>query len=212
MAVAEIQPAIPQPYYAAGRPPVHSFDPTPQTFEVPDESLMEALQAGEPEALDLLYRRHGRLAFALALRITGDESAAEDVVQDAFLAVWRHAASYRPERGAVKTWLAGIVHHRAIDRLRGRTPTAALEAVEQLPPGRQLPDVADQALRNVSGERVRRALGALPAEQREVIALAYFGGWTQVEIARRAGVPVGTVKGRMRLGLEKLRRQLAATA
>jgi RNA polymerase sigma-70 factor (ECF subfamily) len=210
MAGAEMQPTIPHPYYTAGRPPVHAFDPSPRTLEVPDESLMEALQAREPEALDLLYRRYGRLAFALALRITGDESAAEDVVQDAFLSVWRHAASYQPERGAVKTWLTGIVHHRAIDRVRGRTPTSALEDVELLPAGRQIPDVADQALSNVSGEQVRRALGTLPAEQREVITLAYFGGWTHVEIARRAGVPVGTVKGRMRLGLEKLRRQLAA--
>ncbi len=176
-----------------------------------DEALLGALP-DRLEAMDALYYRHAGPALGLAVRMLGDLQAAEDVVQDAFVALWRNACRYQPERGTVRSWLMGIVHHRAIDRLRGRAPTADLDDLERLPAGRQLPDVADQALRNVAGEQVRRALGTLPKEQREAIALAYFGGWTHVEIARRAGVPVGTVKGRMRLGLEKLRRQLAPTA
>ena len=170
-----------------------------------DEELLAALGRGEAGALEALYDRHHRLALALARRMLADEQAAEDVVQDVFLAVWRRAADYRPERGAVKTWLLAMVHHRAIDRLRQRQSARAGGEVDDTLEDRRVAPVWQQAFEQLRGEQISAALAALPDEQRETIELAYFGGKSQSEIAELLGVPFGTVKGRCRLALEKLR-------
>ncbi|HVR88011.1 MAG TPA: sigma-70 family RNA polymerase sigma factor [Candidatus Limnocylindria bacterium] len=175
-----------------------------------DDALMAALAAHELTALATLYDRYGRLAYALAYRILGESEGAEDVVHDAFISAWRGAASYRQERGKPRGWLLSIVHHRAVDILRRKTAfrPAPLEAAEQRPAD---DDTAAMAERNVEQQTVRQALQALPEAQRRTIELAYFGGYTHVELAELMGVPLGTVKGRMRIGLQKMRRALEGT-
>jgi RNA polymerase sigma-70 factor (ECF subfamily) len=172
-----------------------------------DEALMSALAGRDLSALAGLYDRYGRVAYALAYRILGEPEAAEDVVHDGFISAWRGAASYRPERGNVRGWLLSIVHHRAVDVLRRKTTfrPAPLEAAEHRAAD---DDTAEEATRNVEHASVRAALEALPPAQRRTIELAYFGGYTHVELAQLMGVPLGTVKGRMRIGLQKLRRAL----
>jgi RNA polymerase sigma-70 factor (ECF subfamily) len=174
---------------------------------------MKRLATGDLGALDELYEQYGAMAFSIAYRITGDRSAAEDVVQDAFLGAWRNAARYVDSRGTVRTWLLSIVHHRAIDTIRRRRPTVELPDSEaSLPDTLTLPDTwADVALR-LDREAVQGALTSISDVQREAIELAYFGGLTQTEIAERTGVPLGTVKGRLRLGLQGLRAALLPMA
>jgi RNA polymerase sigma-70 factor, ECF subfamily len=170
-----------------------------------DEQLLAAVGRREPGALEVLYDRHHGLALGLARRILRDTEAAEDAVQEVFLAVWRQAERYRPERGAVKTWLLAMVHHRAIDRLRRRaTAGPAAELSEEMEDRHSAP-IWQQVLQQIQGEQIGAALASLPPEQRETIELAYFGGKSQSEIAALLGVPLGTVKGRTRLALEKLR-------
>jgi RNA polymerase sigma-70 factor (ECF subfamily) len=175
-----------------------------------DAQLVAAMAGRDEDALALLYDRHAAAAYGLALRILWDASAAEDVVQEAFLALWRDASRYHPERGAVRAWLLGIVRHRAIDQLRGpqrRTGRPlSLDLMETPAPAPD--DPAAEALRSIDGATVRAALDALPSEQRAVVELAYFGGLSHGEIAGRTGVPLGTVKGRMRLAVERLRKAL----
>ena len=168
---------------------------------------MVSLAERDLTALATLYDRYGRLAYALAYRILGESAAAEDVVQDAYISAWRGAASYRRERGNPRGWLLSIVHHRAVDVLRRKTAfrTAPLELAEQRAADE---DTAVMAERNVEQQTVRLALQALPDAQRRTIELAYFGGYTHVELAELMGVPLGTVKGRMRIGLQKMRRAL----
>ena len=175
-----------------------------------DDQLMVALAGRDLTALATLYDRYGRLAYALAYRILGESEAAEDVVHDAFISAWRGAASYRRERGNARGWILSIVHHRAVDILRRKTAfrPAPLEAAEQRPADE---DTAAMAERNVEQQTVRRALETLPEAQRRTIELAYFGGYTHVELAALMGVPLGTVKGRMRIGLQKMRRALEGT-
>lgn len=177
--------------------------------ERPDADLIEALAARDLTALSELYDRHGRIAYTLAYRILGEAEAAEDVVQDAFLAAWRGSATFRRERGNARSWLLSIVHHRAVDLLRRRTAfrPAPLEAADNTPSDL---DTADEAARNLERGTVRAALQTLPDAQRRTIELAYFGGYTQSELAQLMGVPLGTVKGRMRIGLQKMRRVLGA--
>ncbi len=177
----------------------------------PDEQVIAALAARDLAALAALYDRYGRIGYALAYRILGESEGAEDVVHDAFLAAWRGAPGYRRDRGNVRGWLLSIVHHRAIDVLRRKTAfrPAPLEAAEDRP---DEADTAGEAVRNLERAGVREALVALPAAQRKTIELAYFGGYTQVELAEIMGVPLGTVKGRMRIGLQKMRRALEAGA
>ena len=172
-----------------------------------DDVLMVSLAERDLTALATLYDRYGRLAYALAYRILGESAAAEDVVQDAYISAWRGAASYRRERGNPRGWLLSIVHHRAVDVLRRKTAfrSAPLELAEQRAADE---DTAVMAERNVEQQTVRLALQALPDAQRRTIELAYFGGYTHVELAELMGVPLGTVKGRMRIGLQKMRRAL----
>ena len=172
-----------------------------------DDSLIAALAGRDLTALATLYDRYSRIAYALAYRILGEPEAAEDVVHDGFISAWRGATSYRSERGNVRGWLLSIVHHRAVDVLRRKTTfrPAPLEIAEHRPAD---DDTAEEATRNVEHATVRAALEALPQAQRRTIELAYFGGYTHVELAQIMGVPLGTVKGRMRIGLAKLRRAL----
>lgn len=172
-----------------------------------DDALITALAGRDLTALATLYDRYGRMAYALAYRILGEPEAAEDVVHDGFISAWRGATSFRSDRGNVRGWLLSIVHHRAVDVLRRKTTfrPAPLEAAEHRAAD---DDTAEEATRNVEHASVRAALQALPPAQRRTIELAYFGGYTHVELAELMGVPLGTVKGRMRIGLQKLRRAL----
>jgi RNA polymerase sigma-70 factor (ECF subfamily) len=175
-----------------------------------DDALLSSLAGRDLSALAVLYDRYGRLAYSLAYRILGESEAAEDVVQDAFLSAWRGAASYRRDRGNPRAWLLSIVHHRAVDILRRKTTfrPAPLEIAESQPAEE---DTALAAEQNVQHRSVREALEALPQAQRRTIELAYFGGYTHVELSELMGVPLGTVKGRMRIGLQKMRRALERT-
>jgi RNA polymerase sigma-70 factor (ECF subfamily) len=177
-----------------------------------DEDLMPLMARKDAAAFEVYYDRHGGAAYSLAHRIVGDPQAAEDVTQEAFLSIWRSGARYDPMRGSVRAWTLGIVRNRAIDALRregGRAPKLDLDdeaALER----KAAPERTDaEALRRETARQVRGALGALPTEQSQVIELAYFGGFTHSEIAKMLGMPLGTVKGRMRLGLEKIRARFA---
>ena len=173
---------------------------------------MPLLAEKDVEAFEVFYDRHGGAAFSLAYRIVGDRSSAEDVTQEAFLSIWRSGARFDRARGSVRAWTLGIVRNRAIDALRrqsGKAPKLTFDdeaALEQRPS----PDLTDeQALDRDSARQLRGALGELPSEQSKVIELAYFGGFSHSEIAEMLSMPLGTVKGRMRLGIEKIRMQLA---
>ena len=180
-----------------------------------DEDLMPLVARKDPNAFEVFYDRHGGAAYSLAHRIVGDPAAAEDVTQEAFLSMWRSKARYDPTRGSVRAWALGIVRNRAIDALRkggGRAPKLNLDDDAALD-RTEAPERTDaEALRRETARQVRGALGALPSEQSQVIELAYFGGFTHSEIARMLGTPIGTVKGRMRLGLEKMRALFAEGA
>jgi len=175
-----------------------------------DEDLMQLVQRGQAPAFDLIYERHAQAAFSLAYRIAGTRNLAEDVVQEAFLSIWRAGGRYERARGSVRTWVLGIVHHRAIDALRRsavhETRRASDEGIAERLEGGVRTDV--EAARHEEAETVRAAIEQLPADQSRVIELAYFGGFTHTEIAELLDAPVGTIKGRMRLGLMKLRSAL----
>jgi RNA polymerase sigma-70 factor (ECF subfamily) len=176
-----------------------------------DRATMERLASGDLGALDGLYEQYGAMAFSIAYRITGDRTAAEDVVQEAFLGAWRNAGRYVDARGTVRTWLLSIVHHRAIDAVRRRRPASELPETDAgLPQALTLPDTWAEVSDRLDRDDVLAALATLSDVQREAIELAYFGGLTQTEIAERTGVPLGTVKGRMRLGLSALRAAMMA--
>ena len=175
-----------------------------------DEDLMQLVRRGEADAFAAVYERHSSAAFSLAYRMCGTRAAAEDVVQEAFLSLWRSGARYDRARGSVRTWTLGIVHNRAIDSLRRSVVhdrrRASDEGIEERFEARERTEV--EVARLDEAHEIRDALEGLPAEQSRVIELAYFGGFTQTEIATMLETPLGTVKGRMRLGLEKMRVQL----
>jgi RNA polymerase sigma factor (sigma-70 family) len=174
-----------------------------------DRAVLALVTAGQLDALQDLYDRYRTMAFSIALRITSDASLAEDVVQDAFLGVWRNAGRYVEGRGSVKTWILSIVHHRAVDAVRRRRPTTELPEREDVPPAAlTLPDLWHEVVAGLDREAIAAALDGLSDVQREAIELAYWGGLTQQEIAERTGAPLGTVKSRVRLGLLALRRAL----
>lgn len=158
--------------------------------------------------MELLFDRLGGQAFGLAYRILGDGPSAEDAVQEAFLTLWRQADRLNPARGRLASYLMTLVHHRAVDLLRARKGLAArnLPLEPAVVPAEA--DVLESVAQSLGREAVRRALAGLPADQREAIELAYFEGLTHVEIAETLGLPLGTVKSRLRLGLEKMRSTL----
>jgi RNA polymerase sigma-70 factor, ECF subfamily len=171
-----------------------------------DEDLISLVQTRDAEAIATLYDRHSRAAFSLAYRMMGERQAAEDLTQESFLKLWRGAASYRSERGSVRTWLLSIVHNRGIDQLRSMASRRRTqEKVELSAPKSEASEAFEKSWRNSQRDQVRQAMKALPQEQLKVLELAYFSGYTHVEIAQLLEVPLGTVKGRMRLGLQKIR-------
>jgi RNA polymerase sigma-70 factor, ECF subfamily len=171
-----------------------------------DEDLISLIEADDAQAFAVLYDRHSRAAYSLAYRMMGERQAAEDLVQDAFLKTWRSAGSYRTERGSVRTWILSIVHNRGIDQLRSLASRRRTQGkVEASAPKSQPSEAFAESWRNSQGEQVREALKTLPEEQLKILELAYFSGYTHVEIAELLGLPLGTVKGRMRLGLKKIR-------
>jgi RNA polymerase sigma-70 factor (ECF subfamily) len=177
-----------------------------------DLALHRRISAGDRDAFDELFRRYAGPAYGLALRVTVQEALAQEVVQDAFLALWRAPEAYDPSRGPFRTFFLSLVHHRAVDtvrreeRLRRRTDRASnLEPVR----GEDVAeDVVEGTYLDVRRKEVRDALDVLPPEQRQVIELAYFGGLTQTAIAERMGIPVGTVKTRTLAAMRKMRRAL----
>jgi len=178
--------------------------------DLADEDLMQLVRRGQAPAFEVVYDRHADAAFSLAYRICGQRALAEDVVQEGFLALWRSGARYDRNRGSVRTWILGIVHNRGIDALRrvavrdrGRVSDEHVQDQLAAPERTEL-----EVARRDEAREVRAALEQLPQEQSRVIELAYFGGLTHVEIADLLGAPVGTVKGRMRLGLAKMRMAL----
>jgi RNA polymerase sigma-70 factor (ECF subfamily) len=172
-----------------------------------DEALVALLARSEQSALAELYDRYGRIAYGLALRVLRDEALAEDAVQEGFLAVWRTAARFMPERGKASTWILTLVHRRAVDVVR-REERRRADSLEHTPE-QGGGDVHEDAWLRLQRERVQEALKQLPDPQREALELAYYGGFSQSEIADMLDTPIGTVKGRMRLGMEKMRAHLA---
>jgi RNA polymerase sigma-70 factor (ECF subfamily) len=179
--------------------------------DLDDPELAAALAARDEEALAELYERYRVLAYATAIRIVRDPTSAEDVVQDAFLKLWNNASHFAASKGSLRTWLITMVRHRAIDRLRGRSAherkecdlSAGLEVTEPMS------DPSSRVSVSVNRRAVREALDSLPRQQRLAVELAYFGSYTQPEIAGMMGVALGTIKGRTRLGLQKLSLRLA---
>jgi RNA polymerase sigma factor (sigma-70 family) len=174
----------------------------------PDADLLRRIAAGDAQAVDDLYQRFRRPAFALARRILADETLAEDVLQDVFLTVWRDPGAFDGRRGSCAAWLMAMVHHKAVDAVRReesqrrRQSQAADDLSLQAPIATS--DIEEEAWTRSEGERVRAALGDLPDAQRVALTLAYYGGYTQREVAALTGAPLGTVKTRMRAGMRRL--------
>ena len=171
---------------------------------------MQRVDQADARAFEVIFDRHGGAAFSLAYRMCGRRTMAEDIVQETFLSLWRRGGRYERARGSVRSWVLGAVHNKAIDHFRHQNATTSRdviddEALEEL----TAPERTDaEAERREQTTQVRGALERLPTEQRRVIELAYFGGFTHTEIADMLELPAGTVKGRMRLGLVKLRLSL----
>jgi RNA polymerase sigma factor (sigma-70 family) len=180
--------------------------------QLSDVLLLQALADKAVWAMETLYERYAHILYGLAYRMITDHQVAEDLVQEAFFAVWQRAGSYSSQRGTVRDWLFSILHHRAIDYIRSKRHRPILDGTmwEQIEQDERatLPDVWEKAWQNLEAERVRIALLKLLPEQRMVIELAYFQGWTHTEIAKAYHIPLGTVKARMRLGLLHLKKDL----
>jgi RNA polymerase sigma-70 factor (ECF subfamily) len=182
--------------------------------ELADEDLMELVSDGEARAFEVVFDRHGGVAFSLAYRVCGRRAMAEDVVQEAFLSLWRTGARYDRTRGSVRSWVLSTVHNRAIDALRRgqvrESRNVSDDGIAERIVASERTDA--EVARRDEAHRVRSALQGLPPEQRQVIELAYFGGFTHTQIGEMLDMPVGTVKSRMRLGLVKLRLALSDPA
>ena len=177
-----------------------------------DEALVALVARGDETALGELYDRVGRIAYGIAFRVLRDDRLAEDAVQEGFLAVWRSAATFRAERAKASTWIVTLVHRRAVDLVRReeRRRTEPLD-LEQRDAPDPVGSAEDEAWLGFERERVQRLLRMLPDAQREALELAYYGGYSQAELAERLGVPLGTIKSRMFAGLSRLRELLDDT-
>src|SRR5918994_1575418 len=181
-------------------------EPARQYLVLADEDLISLVEAANSEAFATLYDRHNRAAFSLAFRMMGDRHAAEDLAKDAFLKVWRGAVSYRAERGSVRTWILSIVRNRGIDQLPSQASRRRTQdRIEASAPRSQPSEAFAETLRNSQRDQLREALNTLPPEQLKILELAYFSGYTHLQISELVDVPLGTIKGRMRLGLKKMR-------
>ena len=184
-------------------------DPSSAPDAALDRLLVTRIQNGDRDALGELYDHYASLAMGVVMRITRDRDAAEDVVHDAFVAAWRRIETFDGQRGSVRSWLLTIVRNRGIDRVRGRRPTMEIgDADEQALLRTEADPTLAAAIERMGNDELRGAVEQLPAEQREAIELAYFGGHTYREIAALTGVPTGTANGRLRLALRKLRASL----
>ncbi len=174
---------------------------------------MQLVRHGDADAFAVVYERHATVAYSLAYRMCGSRAAAEEIVQEAFVSIWRSGGRYDRTRASVRTWVLGIVHNRAVDALRRSLVhdrrRASDEGLEERVVADEQTDV--EVVRREQARAVRAVLESLPPEQSRVIELAYYGGFTHTEIAELVGSPIGTVKGRMRLGLEKMRSALETT-
>lgn len=174
-----------------------------------DEALVERVSSGDSAALEILYVRYGPAVAGLGRKILGERSAMDDLVQETFWRVWNGASSFQPGRGRFSSWLFGIAHHQAIDQLRrARSRPHALESESEVEAVAPETDVADAAGESILRSVVQEAFGTLPDEQRRVLELAYFRGFSRREISEALGVPLGTIHTRARLGLIKLRAEL----
>ena len=185
---------------------------TPKYERLADEELMAFVDAKQPDAFEVVYDRHGGPAYSLAYRIVGERVAAEDVVQEAFLSIWRSNARFDRARGSVRSWVLSVVRNRAIDSLRrGGVGAPQLNHDDQAVLDARESDVRTdtEVIRSETATVLRAAIEELPDDQSKVIELSYFGGFSHSEIAEMLGLPLGTVKGRMRLGLEKIRAGIA---
>jgi RNA polymerase sigma-70 factor (ECF subfamily) len=176
-----------------------------------DEALVALVARGDEDALAELYDRIGRIAYGLALRVLRDERYAEDAVQEAFLQVWRSAATFRAERAKASTWVLTLVHRRAVDLVRREERRQAEPLGEEAASAEAVERTEEAAWLRFERERVQSALKQLPDVQREALELAYYGGFSQSELAERLGVPLGTIKSRMFAGLARLRELLDDT-
>ena len=178
-----------------------------------DEELMELVGAGEVRAFEVVFDRHAGPAYSLAYRMCGSRALAEDIVQEAFLSLWRSGTGYDRARGSVRSWVLSAVHNRAVDALRRKGAKSGRDVSDEgIAERLRAPDSTDvQVEQRDQARRVRGALGTLPDDQRQVIELAYFGGLSHTQIAEVLDLPPGTVKGRMRLGLSKMRSALGET-
>jgi RNA polymerase sigma-70 factor, ECF subfamily len=174
-----------------------------------EEQLLRRLAAGDVDSFGVIYDRYSRSVYSLAWKMLGDAQAAQEVTQEVFEAIWRGAKTYAPGRGSARTWILAMAHHKSVDAMR-RQRVRASEPLSDAHPDET--DVVALAMRRVEGAAVRAALATLSEVQRAVVVLAYYGGYTQQEIARRLGVPLGTVKTRIRDGLQRLRDRLTAAA
>lgn len=178
-----------------------------------DALLADRIRSGDTAALGELYDRHADMALATALRVVRDRQEAEDVVHDAFVAVWRKIARFDAERGSLRAWLMTVVRNRAIDRVRARRNPMNVDEADELSLLRTGPNPTwEDALRRTSAVDVQAAMATLPAEQRRAVELAYFEGYTYREVAELTSVPAGTANGRLRLALSKLREALGQSA
>jgi RNA polymerase sigma-70 factor (ECF subfamily) len=174
-----------------------------------DHQLLARVSAQEPNALDALYSRYGSAVYSLAMFMLKDTGLAEEATQDIFLNIWLKSGSFKPDRGQPKTWIMSVAHHRVIDLIRSRRRTTAItvatdsEDLERIPAA-NLP-IDEQVERKLERERIQKSLATLPEAQREVIRMAYFDGYSQSEIAALLNQPLGTVKTRVRLAMQKLR-------
>ncbi|HYU18644.1 MAG TPA: sigma-70 family RNA polymerase sigma factor [Chloroflexota bacterium] len=176
---------------------------------VSDESLVDRLQRQDVRALEVLYERHARALFSLGLKMLADQEAAEEIVQETFLKLWQRPDSYLPSRGRLLSWLLGVAHHRAVDRLRRRRLELRYSSDHRFAEqGRVALDPEEALLASLTGEAVVRAVRTLPQPQRLAVELAYVRGMTQAEIAALLGEPLGTIKTRLRLAMQKLRASL----
>jgi RNA polymerase sigma-70 factor, ECF subfamily len=200
------------------RPALSVFKPNrrarqPDIQVLADEELMQLVREGQTRAFEVIFDRHAGAAFSLAYRMCGRRAMAEDVVQEAFVSLWRSGARYDASRGSVRTWVLSVVRNRAIDAFRRESAKGGRdigdEGAAARMPAAELTDA--EVERRDEARQIRKALGELPDDQRKVIELAYFGGFTHSQIADMLSLPSGTVKGRMRLGLTKMRMALGET-